>query len=121
MSTTPATRPIRTLYHAIVCHGGSLRGLGIWGRSRRFASLAAAQRAGERLAITCRKVAGGSPMYYVESLPEHRVLRAAVGDHVLRRATRAECAASDASEATAGILPFLVRGTWVDAYAGGAA
>lgn len=117
MTTTPATRPIRTLYHAIVCHGGSLSGLSVWGRTRRFASLAAAQRAGERLAIACRKVVGGSPMYYVESSPEHRVLRAAVGDHVLRRASRAECIASDASQATAGILPFLVRGSWVDAYA----
>lgn len=117
MTTTPTTRPVRILYHAIVYHGGTLRGLGVWGRTRRFASPAAASAAGERLAIVCRKVVGGSPTYAVESQPEHRVLRAAVGDHVLRRASRAECIASDASQATAGILPCLVRGVLVDAYA----
>ncbi len=116
MACFSASRP---LYLAVIHHGGSLLGLGVWGSTRLFSTIAQAERAGERVAIVCRRVVGGSPTYQVvtEFARAKRVLRAASNDRVLRFATRAECDASDASPATAGILSVLVRGVMVDAYA----
>jgi hypothetical protein len=57
--------PGRAMYRAIVCHGGSLRGLGVWGETRRFANFSTAERAGERMAIACRRIVGGSPTFQI--------------------------------------------------------
>lgn len=49
-------------YQAAVYHGGTLHGLGIWARGRRWSSRARAAREGERLAAQCRQTVGGDPV-----------------------------------------------------------
>ena len=48
-------------FQATVYHGGSLRGLGSYGSTKKFKTEKAATRAGNRLAAKCHQICGGSP------------------------------------------------------------
>ena len=57
--------PMKTTitYYGIVYHGGSLLGLGSYGRTKSYSSLLSAERAAKRLVTKCSKICGGSPSY----------------------------------------------------------
>ncbi len=53
-------------YRAVVCHGGELRGLGVWKRGRRWRDRERAEREGQRIAAKCKQVVGGLPEVIIE-------------------------------------------------------
>lgn len=53
----------KTTYYGIVYHGGSLKGLGSYGRTKSYSSRIEAEKAAGRLVAKCAKICGGSPSY----------------------------------------------------------